>query len=224
MQYPSPEHRPHAPSEIYQPQQPMPVQQDIVVYANREQIIWRTVVITICLFMILLSSMFLFFPLTFFISIMPTNDSSTLIFLFTTLACLPVLLVGLIYLGWFTWGMWRMILDFRKPMLFINWAGITVNRMSTLSGFFISWAEIESISIRRISFYKQFCIYPKNTNAFLARFHIMERLNRRSNMLFGAPPLIVPQVYLDRPCEETLHWLYYMYAKELIYYHVRLQP
>lgn len=225
MQYPPPERRPHAPSEIYRPQPPMPAQQDIAIYANHGQIIWRAVVTTICLFVMILLVILLSFLLTFSIRAVPTNESSTLTPLLITLACLLVaLLVELAFLGWLTWGMWRMVLDSRKPMLFINRAGITVNRMSTLSGFSISWAEIGSISIRRLFFYKQFCIYPKNTNEFLARFHIMERLNRRSNMLFGAPPLIVPQVYLDRPCEEILHWLYYMYANELNYYQVRLQP
>jgi hypothetical protein len=119
------------------------------------------------------------------------------------------------------------VLDFliaHKPVLFINHEGITVNRMPTLSSFFISWAEIESISIRHMLLNRHLCIRAKNTNEFLTRFHIVERLNRSSNMLFGTPPLTVAELYLDRPAKEILHLLYYMYTNELSYYHVRLQP
>lgn len=221
MQYPPPGHRPYAPAEIYWPQQPqlyapqyqppMPAQ-DIAIYADRGMVIFLTVVITICVFLMI----FLFFLQTEYIS---ANDSSTLISQIADFASLALF-------GWITWGAWRMVLDFviaRKPALFISREGITVNRIPTLSGFFISWAEIESISTRRF-IYKYFCIRPKNTNAFLARFHIVERLLRRGNMLFGISPLSVSQACLDRSSEEIFYLLYYMYANELNYYRVRLQP
>ncbi|MBA2680631.1 MAG: hypothetical protein H0U76_19825 [Ktedonobacteraceae bacterium] len=236
MEYPPPQqppmHQPHASSEIYlpeqplsytpqyQPHQPLMPMQDIAIYPNRRQVIWRTVVCAISLlFMILIAVLF-----SLFIISLTSGDMLASGFLLPPLLTVAFFLSAeIIYIGWITWRMAADFLFTRKPILFINREGIKVSRMPTLSGFFIPWAEVDSLSTYTF-IYTYFCIHPKNTREFLARFNIVERLMRRSNMLFGIPPLIVPQLYLERSSEEILRQVYYMYANELSYYHVRLQP
>jgi TRAP-type C4-dicarboxylate transport system permease small subunit len=236
MQYPPQEQPPtnqpyYPPSEIYQYDQPqqfaparemsrLPVQrQDIVVYPNRGQAIWRTVVCVVCLLFLLI-----FIPV-FSINLfatagpIPTDEMlpivSLLVFVFV------LFLAALIFLGWITWRMASALLFKSKPILTITSEGITVGRMPMLSGFSILWSEIDAIFVSRY-LYKYLCIQPKNADQFLSRFNGLERFNRRINSMIGAP-LYVPLVFLDRPVEEILQQLYYMYASELNDYHVQLR-
>ena len=248
-QQPSPHWQP-APSEIYVPEQsqvsmpqppvyspphqfprpvqvsiqpPMPVQ-DIAIYPNRGQAIWRTIMCAIGLVVIIL----VLIPVIFdFISLMLEDTQvggsfgpGFLIFIF----CIFVFLLTVIALyGWMTWRMASTLLFARKPILLLNRESITVGRIPTFSGFFIPWAEVELLYAHTFM-YKYLCIRPKDTSQFMKRFNPLERLLRYSNTPFGIPPLIVPQVYLERPVAEILHQAYYMYANELNYYHVRIQP
>jgi hypothetical protein len=110
------------------------------------------------------------------------------------------------------------------PLLIINYQGITVGKMVMFSGFFIPWHEIDAIHTSTFIYYKYFCIRPKDTRQFLKRFHILERFNRLSNTILGLSPLVVPQVFLGRPVEETLQQLQFFYAYELNMHRIRLYP
>jgi hypothetical protein len=228
MQYPPqqpPANQPYyPPSEIYQydqlqqfaPAQEVtqpPVQrQDIVIYSNRTQTIMRTIIGMICLiFLVVTFAAFLILGFT-------TGGS----FQASDLAALLMFVAAIALVGWLTWRMVSQLLLSRKPVLIIHREGITIGKLPALSDASISWAEIEAIYAYRYIIYKYLCIRPKNTEQFLSRFGKLKQFNMRINSMTGAP-LNVPQVFLDRPVEEILQQLYYMYSSELNYYHVQLR-
>lgn len=228
MQYPPqqpPANQPYyPPSEIYQYDQPQqfapaqevtrpPVQrQDIVVYPNRTQAIVRTIICAICLvFLVGMLAVFLILGFTTGGSFQ-ASDFSALLFFFA----------AIVFVGWLTWRMISQLLLSRKPVLVIHREGITIGKLPALSDASIPWAEIDAIYSYRYIIYKYLCIRPKNTEQFLARFGKLKQFNMRINSMTGAP-LNVPQVFLDRPVEEIIQQLYYMYASELNYYHVQLR-
>lgn len=229
MQQQPPANQPYyPPSEIYlydQPQQFAPAQeitrppvqrQDIVVYYNRKHAI-RCIVIGVAGLVFLIADLaflcFLIFAIGGPVQARDIGPLAAMLLLF--FACMA-------FVGWFTWRFGFQELRNRKHVLIINSEGITVRKLFSLSGFFISWAEIDVIFTSRYIFYKYFCIKPKNTDAFLSRFNRLERFFRRLNSMIGSP-LYIPQIFLDRPVEEILQQLYYMYASELNYYHVQLR-
>ncbi len=65
-------------------------------------------------------------------------------------------------------------------------------------------------------------LLEKQTEQFLSRFGKLKQFNMRINSMTGAP-LNVPHIFLDRPVEEIIQQLYYMYSNELNYYHVQLR-
>lgn len=216
MQYP-PQQQPQAPAEIYMPEQPPvytpqsqpPVPgQDIAIYPNRRQTIWRTVICGACLVFLVLVLILSFTTGSSF----QASDTGSLI----------IILAGIALVGWLTWRMVSQLLLSRNPILVINREGITIAKMPALSGAFISWGEIETIYVHRYLFYKYLCIRPKNTDQYLARFNGLKQFNMRINSMTGAP-INIPQIYLDQPVEEILQRLYHMYASELSYYHVQLR-
>lgn len=136
---------------------------------------------------------------------------------------LAFVLAVIALMGRTAWRMASTLIFSRRPLLVINREGIRVGGMSSLSGFFIPWTEIEAISSYTFM-YKYLCVHPRNQKEFMKRFNWWERFVRLSNSIAGIPPLIVPQVFLERPVEEILSTLYYTYANELAYYHVQLRP
>lgn len=212
--------QPSAPSEIYwseQAQAVVPQQQqvilgqEIVIYPNRKQAIFRASLCTIVA---------LFIISIFFVAL-ATNGPLQPSDIAPMLATLFIVIFGAILLGWLGWSTGFRQLRTPKPMLMINREGITVASMIMLSGFFISWADIEVIHTSRY-IYKYFCIVPKNPDQFLTRFSSWERFTRRMNSMIGSP-LYMAQVFLDKPVEEIVQQVYYMYSNELAYYRVQLR-
>jgi uncharacterized membrane protein YidH (DUF202 family) len=224
MQYPTrdqpPAHQQYAPSEIYMPEQaqtfvplqPQPVlAQQIVIYPNRTLAIFRA---SICIIAAL-------FIIGIFFVALATNGPLQPSDIGPMVVTLIVVLIGAIFLGWLSWYMGFQQLRSSKPMLVINRDGITVGQAPMLSGFFIAWGDIEAINASRY-IYKYFCIVPKNPDQFLARFSSWERFMRRINAMVGSP-LYVPQGFLDKPVEEIIQQVYYVYSNELAYYRVQLR-
>lgn len=189
--------------------------QEIVIYPNRTQAIVRTI---LCGLILAFGIMILLIAIAFF-SILGTNDQVD--YIVPIIAYLALMLPVLAFAGWTTWSMAQLLKP--TPLLIINHQGITVGKMPMLSGFFIPWHEIEAIHTSTF-IYKYLCIRPKDTRQFLKRFNILERFNRLSNTIIGVPPLIVPQVFLARPINETLQQLQFFYAHELDTHRIRLRP
>ena len=239
MQYPpeQPTNQPlYAPSEIYlydQPQAyaPQPIMpareitqpvlaQEIAAYANRRQATWRTILCAFCLLVEILFLAFFVVATTQYAS--PDSDFTLLYISFAIFISL-LILAAIAFIGRMVWHWSSTLLFNRKPILIINREGITTSALPSLSGFFIGWNEIEAIYVYAFM-YKYLCIRPKNTKLFLKRFNALERFIRLSNSMFGIPPLIVPQIYLDKPVEEILQSLYHRYSNELSYHRIQLRP
>mgnify|MGYP001209481534 CR=1 FL=1 len=218
MQYPpqQPTNQPYyPPSEVYlyeQSQTYLPAQeitqprmlaQEIAIYPNRKQAIWRTTVCAICLLVLILIIPF------FFIVNFVTGQSFGASDIAPLILAFAFLLAAITFIGWITWRMASELLFKRKPILVINSRGITVRNMPMLSGFFITWTEIEALSFSHYSMYKYLCIIPKNPDQFLSRFSSLERFNRRINSRVGSP-LYIAQILLVTPVEEILQTLYHM--------------
>ncbi len=233
MQYPPQEQppfrQPYAPSEIYMPEQPQtyapqqqiyapqsqpPVQsQDIMIYFKRGYAIFCAAICTVAVLFIIGLLIFAF----------TTNGPIQTSDIAPIITTIIVAFAGSGLLGWLGWRMGFQQLFYRKPMLAINREGVTVNKMPLLrSGFFISWTDINSIYTSTIG-YKYLCIRPKNIEQFLSRFKGRVRSPQRYNSGIFAP-IMVPQVFLDKPVEEILQELYHRYANELHYYQVQLRP
>lgn len=206
--------------EITRP--PAPVQ-GIAVYVNRGQATWRAAVCVICLLILFGLLAPIFFLITFIMNSALGGTPLELPLLVLVAFVALLWLAAVIFVGRINWIMFAKLVFSQKPLLMINRAGITVEKMPAVSGFSITWSEIGAIFIRS-TLYKYLCIAPKNPDLYLRRFNAVERLLRRSNALIGIPALIVPQIYLDKPVEEILQQLYYIYSSELSYYGVQLRP
>lgn len=219
----------HAPSEIYQfaqqqeDTQPPTFTRGIAVYANRRQAVWRTILIGILgAFLVLLLVIFSIALVALASAGLPGGNFaagllSLLGFLFITI------LAEVVWIGWMIWRWYSTLLANREPILVIDHRGITVRSTPSLSGFFIAWPEIESIRVQSF-LYKYLCIRARNEKQFLKRFNPFERFIRLSNSICGISPLLIPQVFLDRPVEEVMQRLYYEHMNELSYYRVQLLP
>lgn len=216
----------HAPSEIYQFEQQQENTQPpifarcIAFYANRRQATWRTIVVGIAGIIAIIVPVFFSIIFLSLAEDSPGQQAlgamlSVSIFLFAIFFAEAALC------GWMAWRWYSTLLRNREPILVIDHRGITVRRTPMLSGFFIAWNEIESIRVQSF-LYKYLCIRARNEKQFLKRFNVFERFNRMSNIILGISPLLVPQIYLDRPVEEIMQRLYYEYTNELSYYRVQL--
>lgn len=190
--------------------------QEFVIYPNRTQAIVRTILCGVGLafeILILAGAIALFF-------ILGTTYHTN--YIVPSLVYLAFMLPLLAFSSWAAWSMAQLFLK-PTPLLLINRQGITIGKTPMLSGFFIPWHEIEAIHAATF-LSKYLCIRPKDTKQFLKRFTLLERFNRRSNAIIGVPPLVVPQVFLERPVEETLQQLQIVYAYELHTHRIRLHP
>ncbi|WP_126629238.1 STM3941 family protein [Dictyobacter alpinus] len=190
--------------------------QEIIVYPNRAQAIGRTIISGIAL----VAALMLLIVYILFILVIGTTHSIN--YIFPILLYLVLMLPLIVFVSWATWNMAQLFLN-PTPLLIINRQGITTGKTPTLSGFFIPWHEIEAIHTSTF-LYKYLCIRPKDPKQFLQRFSLLERLNRQSNTLFGIPPLIIPQVFLDRSAAEILYQMQFTHARELYEHHIRLYP
>jgi hypothetical protein len=217
-------------AQVYAPQIPVYAQQypgqeimqtsmndqAIVIYPDRTHAIVNTISYGI---MLAFGIMVFTGAIALFLILSTTLQSKFLVPLVIYLALwLPALAFG----SWGTWNMAQFAFK-RTPLLIIDRQGITVGQAPMNSGFFIPWHEIEAIHAHTFM-HKYFCIRPKDTKQFLKYFNIFERFNRRSNIIIGAPPLIVSQNFLESPIEEVLQQLQVFYAHELDTYHIRLRP
>src|SRR6266566_1923657 len=133
-----------------------------------------------------------------------------------------IVIPGTALVGWMSWTMLSILLA-HKPMLLINREGIVVSSMPLLSGFSISWGEIEAIFPSRYSRYKFLCIVPKNPDHYLkTHFNGFGRFYRQSNSRVGSP-LYIPQINLAKQVEEILQQVSHTYASEVSYYHVQVR-
>jgi hypothetical protein len=211
MQYPPQQQPPiHSPLEVYAPPYPsaMP-DQEIVIYFNRTQAIVRTIISGIALVL----GIIIFLGAIAFIYILGATFHIDVIV--PMIIYLAFMLLAIAFSGWTTWRMAQLSLK-PTPLLIINRQGITVGKISIpmFSGFFIPWYEIEAVHAYTF-LNKYLCIRPKDTRQFLKRFNALERFNRRSNAIFGIPPLVVPQIFMERSVEETLQQLQFFYAHGL---------
>ena len=189
---------------------------DIVIYPNRKQAILRTILGVVCLVFLILLLVLIIFALSLtFSSPLPAS------ILVPGILLLVCLLAIIYFAGRATWRMASTVLFARDPMLVINHQGVTVARTPTLDGYFIPWAEIESIYLYNFM-YKFLCIHPKNTDQYLARFNGLERFIRRSNARLGVPPLAVAQIFLERPVAGILQQVKHNYASELSHYRIQI--
>jgi|GraSoi_2013_60cm_1033757.scaffolds.fasta_scaffold24300_3 hypothetical protein len=218
MQYPPQQQPPtHSPSEVYAPQYPSAMPgQEIVIYFNRTQAIVRTIISGIGL---VLGIIILLGAIAFIYILGATFHTDYIV---PVIIYLAFILPAIAFNGWTTWRMAQFFLK-PTPLLIINRQGITVGKIPMFSGFFIPWYEIEAIHAYTFM-NKYLCIRPKDTRQFLKRFNALERFNRRSNAIFGIPPLVVPQIFMERSVEETLQQLQFFYAHELNTHHIRLYP
>ena len=193
--------------------------QDIVIYPNRQQAILRTILCGICV-LILIPLFAVSFSLLFLVK-NTSQGINTAPLMVVIVAIAIVALLVLAFCGWITWSMAQLFLK-PAPLLTINREGIAIGKAPMFSGFFIPWNEIEEIYSYTFM-YKYLCIRPRNTGQFMKRFGLLERALRYSNMMVGIPPLVAPQVFLEKPVDEILQRLYAGYANELFYYRIRLR-
>jgi hypothetical protein len=187
--------------------------QMLAIFPNRGQAIWRTVVIAIYLvFLVAMDIFFLF--LTFSVGSSDPSVFPIFLSLFVFLAALTV------FFGWMTWRMAYDLLFSGKPLLTFNREGITVGSIPFYSGFFLPWSEIEAIYVYTFM-YKYLCFRARNQSQYMKRFNIFERFFRYSNIITGVPPLVMPQIYLERPIQEILYLMFERYQAELNYYGIR---
>jgi hypothetical protein len=219
-----------SPSEIYSHEQlqatppvqeitrPFSLSQNSAFYPDRRQVLWRTILFVVCFAVSLLC-----FPLLFVLnflshgSFVEAGDTVPL----------ALMLAMTAFIGQFTWNFFSSQLPrAHLPLLVLNREGITVGRMFTLSGSFISWAEIESIYLYTYTDafiqYRYLCIRPRNIQQYLSRFPRLERFYRSFSRRRGTP-IAVPEDLLEKSIEEILHQLHSTYASELSYYQIQLR-
>jgi hypothetical protein len=206
MQYPSQQPSPdYPPAELYVQEQPSggaPYQpsgqlrqgEEIIVGYNRQ---FAKIYMVVCIIGLIVVIALLPIGLIAGFTSGPFEPSDVLPLMLT----LVVWLAGITFLGWMTRFA---IAQGRSPktVLLINHEGIAIQRVYLMRSRFVPWAEIESIYPRNIG-YRYFCI-------------------QKRNRAFGSM-ILVPQMYLDRPVEEILQQLYYIYSSELSYYGVQLR-
>lgn len=120
------------------------------------------------------------------------------------------------------WIMGRSLLVSGQPIMVVDSAGITLRGAVSLSNIFIAWSEIESLDVYLLK-YRYLCIRLRDAKAFTRRLPLLEQALKLIDSLYGLPPLYISLLYLDKPVEEILQQLYYMYAKELSYYRIQIR-
>ena len=127
---------------------------------------------------------------------------------------------SIILLSWLFWKLLR-ALFVRQPTLVVTREGIQMRAVPGSGNFFISWPEIDTISvIDSFPGLRYLGIPPKNPEQYRSRFKALKRLWMGSNELVGLPPIIVALIFLDMPIAEFFQQLSQRYARELDYYRV----
>jgi len=130
---------------------------------------------------------------------------------------------SIILLSWMFWKFVR-ALFVRQPALVVTREGIQMRAVPGSGNFFISWPEIDTISVI-VSWQglRYLGIYPKNPEQYRSHFKALKRLWMGLSELCGLPPITVALIFLDMPIAEFFQQVSQRYALELDYYRVRLQ-
>ncbi len=190
--------------ESYREQQErsMP-KQDLVMYPNQGRLVVYTWLIALLL--VLYSGLIVFWPI-FLRSVGVLSD-----------------FVIIISLSWVLWNLVR-ALFVRQPALVVTREGIQMYAMPGSGNFFITWPEIDTISvIHSFPGLRYLGIHPKNPEQYRSHFKGLKWLRMGSAELAGLPPITVALIFLDMPIAEFFQQLSQRYARELDYYRVCLQ-
>ncbi len=173
--------------------------QDLVIYPNQRWLVVYTLLIVLGL--VICSGMIVFWP-------------------FVWRPLVEVSAFSIILLSWLFWKLLR-ALFVRQPTLVVTREGIQMRAVPGSGNFFISWPEIDTISVI-VSWQgiRYLGIYPKNPEQYRSHFKALKRLWMGSNELVGLPPIIVALIFLDMPIAEFFQQLSQRYALELDYYRV----
>lgn len=176
--------------------------QDLVIYPNQGWLVKYTLLIVLGL--VLGSGTIVFWP-------------------FVWRPLVAVIAFSIILLSWMFWKFVR-ALFVRQPALVVTREGIQMRAVPGSGNFFISWPEIDTISVI-VSWQglRYLGIYPKNPEQYRSHFKALKRLWMGSNELYGLLPITVALIFLDMPIAEFFQQVSQRYALELDYYRVRLQ-
>jgi hypothetical protein len=113
--------------------------------------------------------------------------------------------------------------------LIVNSIGIQMYAMPGSGDFFITWPEIDSISVHSYRGLRYLGIRPKCPEQYLSRFTVLKRFGMRlydltGSGLSGLPPINVGLIYLNMSVTEFFQRLSLYYKSELSENHVRLLP
>ena len=176
--------------------------QDLVIYPNQGWLVKATLLIVLGL--VIGSGTIVFWP-------------------FVWRPLVAVLAFSIILLSWTFWKFVR-ALFVRQPALVVTREGIQMRAAPGSGNFFISWPEIDTISVDSSNLGIRFLgIHPKNPQQYRSRFKALKRLWMRSYERVGLSPITVALIFLDMPIAEFFQQVSQRYALELDYYRVRLQ-
>jgi hypothetical protein len=120
--------------------------------------------------------------------------------------------------------LWRIFhaLFLHQPALIIDSTGIHIFPLNIPKRFFMSWSEIQEISVGQYKPDKYFCLYPKESQAYAARFSPFERLMIRLWKPNRLPVTSLPLVSLDQTMVEIFQQIQFEFAREIQEYDIQL--
>ena len=190
--------------ERYREQQELSMlKQDIVMYPNQGWLVVYTLLIALGL--VVYSGLIVFWP--FFLRSVVVLSAVTIISL--------------------SWALWNLVraLFVCQPALVVTREGIQMHATPGSGNFFISWPEIDTISVDSSNLGIRFLgIHPKNPQQYLSRFKALKRLWMRSYERVGLSPITVALIFLDMPIAEFFQQLSQRYAYQLSEERIMLLP
>ncbi len=190
--------------ERYREQQELSMlKQDIVMYPNQGWLVVYTLLIALGL--VVYSGLIVFWP--FFLRSVVVLSAVTIISL--------------------SWALWNLVraLFVCQPALVVTREGIQMHATPGSGNFFISWPEIDTISVDSSNLGIRFLgIHPKNPEQYLSRFKALKRLWMRSYERVGLSPITVALIFLDMPIAEFFQQLSQRYAYQLSEERIMLLP
>ena len=131
---------------------------------------------------------------------------------------------SIILLSWLFWKLLR-ALFVRQPTLVVTREGIQMRAVPGSGNFFISWPEIDTISVI-VSWQgiRYLGIYPKNPEQYRSHFKALKRLWMGLSELGGLPPITVALIFLDMPIAEFFQQVSQRYAYQLSEERIMLLP
>ncbi len=190
--------------ESYRGQQELSMsKQDLVIYPNQGRLVLYTLLIALGL--VVYSGLIVFWP--FFLRSVVVASAVTIISL--------------------SWALWNLVraLFVCQPALVVTREGIQMHATPGSGNFFISWPEIDTISVDSSNLGIRFLgIHPKNPQQYRSRFKALKRLWMRSYERVGLSPITVALIFLDMPIAEFFQQLSQRYACQLSEERIMLLP